>query len=205
MTIQIDDAGWGCLIGGVLIGAYRTETRQFTYGVVAPQFFQGERWDTKAYQAEGGAQIAACFEHLAVKPDEPIVVCTGYVLDGVCQWLAANGYKFQRGKITGPLQDQIEATLRDYLAAGFGFLTDCDLLTDPAKKGLFWWKQVQWLKGGNVNAAQPVPEREAGCKTGWATYRIWATNPYDKAKKLAKQFKQSRSRDRWRERRDDYD
>jgi len=42
MTIQIDDAGWGCLLLGVLIGAYRVETGEFAFGEIAVEHFQNE-------------------------------------------------------------------------------------------------------------------------------------------------------------------
>jgi hypothetical protein len=199
--IQIDDTGWGSLIGGVLVGVYRDESAEFTYGVVAPKFFQGEAFAAKAYIAEGGVQVAACFEHLHVRADEKILCCTGYVLDGVCEWLAARGYKFERGKITGPLQGRIEGALQDYLA-GLGFAVDYKTLTQADKKGLFWWKQVQWLKGGDVNATRPVPERVALCKTGWASFNTWANHPYREARALAQAAKSERSRKRWARRRE---
>ena len=198
--IQIDDAGWGCVVGGVLIGVYRDGTDEFTYGLVAPRFFQGQAFAAKAYMAEGGVQVAVCFDHLQVRADEEILCCTGYVLDGVCEWLAEHGYIVKRGKITGRLQDRIEGALQEYLA-GLGFVVDYATLTAPDKKGLFWWKQVAWLKGGNVNATRSVPDRIELCKTGWDSFDTWANNPYDKAKAKGKAAKAKRSRGRWARRR----
>jgi hypothetical protein len=202
VTVQIDDAGWGCVVGGVLIGAYRVETQEFTRGLVEPSFFQGDAFGLKDYQGEGGVQIDDCFGRLHVLPGEDILCCTGYVLDGVCEWMAAHGYEFKRGKITGPLQDRIEHELLDYLT-GLGFPVDYETLTTPYKKGLFWWKQVQWLKGGNINSTRAIPERIALCKTGWETFNFWANYPYQEAKRAAAQFKARRRRSRWSRYNDD--
>ena len=40
--LQIDDAGWGCLVGGVTVGCYRVETAEFVAGTVAPAYFQDD-------------------------------------------------------------------------------------------------------------------------------------------------------------------
>ena len=58
--IQIDDAGWGSLVGGVVVGVYRTTTGEFTHGVVAPRFFQGAAFAGKEYldqMARSGAGV----------------------------------------------------------------------------------------------------------------------------------------------------
>ncbi len=40
MTIVVDDAGSGDLLFGVVIGAYRSEDREFKYGLVDVRYFQ---------------------------------------------------------------------------------------------------------------------------------------------------------------------
>ena len=47
--LQIDDEGWGCLVGGVVIGCYREPPEtgshtggEFVSGVVAPCYFQND-------------------------------------------------------------------------------------------------------------------------------------------------------------------
>ncbi len=64
MTVQIDDAGWGSLIGGVVVGVYRTSTGEFAHEVIAPRFFQGTAFADKEYLAEAARLARACFERL---------------------------------------------------------------------------------------------------------------------------------------------
>jgi hypothetical protein len=71
-----------------------------------------------------------------------------------------------------------------------------DYATLTTKQGLYFYQCVKWLKGGDLNAARPMPERERLCKTGWATYRAWAYNSYEKAKRIANAIKQGRHADR---------
>ncbi len=194
--IQVDDAGWGSLVGGVVIGCYRPETEEFVHGVVAPRFFQGAAFASKEYLAEAARQAAACFERLRVGKGEPVEICTGYVLEGIREWLTVQGYSWEPARITGPLQKRVERAFWEHLRS-LGFDVPFDLYTDPTRRGLLWWRQVAWLKGGDADATAPVPERAAVCKTGWASYSVWATHPYREARRLARQMRAERRRARW--------
>ena len=50
MTIIVDDAGSGDLLFGVVIGAYREETDQFTYDVIEVSFYQDLFCEKKYFQ-----------------------------------------------------------------------------------------------------------------------------------------------------------
>jgi len=197
VTIQIDDAGWGCLLRGVLIGAYREETREFICEEIPVAFFQNAAFDRRDY-LEAAARIA---ERLFLQPGlsraEPVVVCTGYVLDGVREWLAHAGYNWQSGKIRGPLQERIETALLEKLRE---LGVDMDYKTLTQKQGLAFYQCLLWLKGGaNINA--PVrPERARWAKTGWASWSAWSAIPnYQRAKAAAARLKAARRRVRWEE------
>ena len=103
--------------------------------------------------------VEVCLAQLKATPAEPVAIGSGYVLDGVRAWLTAQGYRWQAAKITGPLQELVECAFQAHLA-GLGFNVSFDLLTDPNKAGLLWWRQIQWLKGGDVNIIS------AGSRTG---------------------------------------
>lgn len=194
MTIQVDDAGWGSLIGGVLIGAYRIETKEYVVAEVPVSFFQGDAFSRRDYLDETARVVAGLLEQLNVDKKEPIHICTGYVLGHARTWLAQNGYTWQEAKITGPLQDLVERSLLESLhQVG---LTDLDYSTLTTKQGLFFWRALRWLKGGDINATQPAPERETLAKTGWSTYSIWVSHPYEKAKFFTQQAKRRKRRAR---------
>ena len=186
--IEIDDAGWGCLIGGVVIGCYRSETGAFAAGQIAPAYFQNDDpeqpglYRRKAYLAQAAAVVAVCLRELSATPAEPVRICRGCVLDGVRAWLTSAGYRWQTAKITGPLQELVERELQARLAE-LGFQVSYEQLTDRRQAGLFWYRQVEWLKGGHAAARQPVPERGAVCKTGWDSFTRWAYQPYSVARR----------------------
>ncbi len=185
--IQIDDAGWGCLLGGVLIGAYREQTQEFACVEAPVNQFQGAAFIEKAYLAGAVDAARDVLAQLNVEKDEPIRICTGYVLDGIRGMLEAEGYQWQTAKIVGPLQERIEGALLERLHA-LG-VRDLDYETLTGKQGLAFYKCLRWLKGENINACQPAPGREQFAKTGWATYRAWAYLPYAQAKAEAKRVK----------------
>lgn len=191
--IQIDDAGWGSLLLGCGIGGYRVETGEFAYREVPVELFQGDNFASEKYRDGAVRAAQEVLSELCHAPDEPIEICTGYVLDSIRHYLANNRYNWRTGKITGPLQEKIESCLLESLKE-IG-LHDIDYETLTQKQGLFFYKALKWLKGGNINGTV-LPERERFAKTGWATYHIWATMPYEKAKVEAKRFKAQRKRNR---------
>jgi hypothetical protein len=193
--IRMDDAGWGCLIGGVLIGAYRPETEEFRYGEIPVSCFQDTGFARQEYLDAGANVVQRLFTDLAVSKSEPVEVCTGHVLGGIRDWLIHEKYDWRPAKITDSLQILIETALLQTLQ-GYGLKVDYETLTE--KQGLLFWKCLRWLKGGNIDATRALPKREKLAKTGWATYRIWVENPYAVAKQKAAAFKAARRRAGWR-------
>lgn len=195
MTVQIDDAGWGCLIGGVIIGAYRVESEEFVWGEIPVEKFQDGAFSRKEYRFAAADLAKDLLGQLQVATEERIHVCTGYVLGEIRQWLQRQQYSWQPAKITGPLQDRIEHVLLQRIHE-LG-LKEVDFETLTEKQGLLFYQCLRWLKGGNPNATSIITEREHLAKTGWASYRIWATHPYQEAKELAKVFKARGRTGRW--------
>lgn len=194
--ISLDDAGWGSLIGGVLIGVYREKTQEFRFEEVQVKYFQGAAFSNKEYLDAAGLIATGLLANLKVTKQEPIKICTGYCLDGIAEVLSQEGFNSTRDKIIGPLQEKIESALRTVLECKYGFKVSYEELTDPSKKGLFWYKQIQWLKDGNVNRQDCNPTKKSLCKTGWATFNAWANLPYQEAKVKAKQIKAMIKRER---------
>jgi len=200
MMIQIDDSGWGSLVGGVLIGACRVETEEFGWEEIGVEFFQEPLFSQQAYLQEGARIATGLLDQLQVPRDEPIRVCTGHVLGGIREWLQREGFDWQTAKVGEPFQTLIEQALLEQLQKR-GLKIDFEILTQ--KQGLAFYQAVAWLHGGYPKrpGSLALPEREKLCKTGWSTFRIWADHSYDEAKKLAREFKRRRSQERWQERR----
>jgi hypothetical protein len=193
--IQLDDAGWGCLLGGVVIGALRPPD-QYVWGEVPVESFQGQAFIEKRYLKEGGEVAGRLLDELGAKTDERVDCCTGYVLGGARSALSDRGYNVWPATIGDPLQTLVESTLQDRLAA-LGLHVDYETLT--TKQGLLFWRCLEWLKGGNVDARCALAARERQAKSGWSTYRIWTEHPYAEARVLAAEHKRQKARNRWRD------
>lgn len=199
MTIQIDDAGWGSLAGGCLIGACRVESprTQHAFREIPVSYFQGGAFKKKLYLGVAADLALELMKDLWVAKGEEVHVCTGYVLEAVRIKLMAEGYQVIAAKIGEPLQTLIEQELLDRVTA-LGVETDYETLTQ--KHGLYFWQCIRWVKGGDINRIGGLPERMIHCKTGWGTFGIWMNNPYQKAKRLARQYKAARKRARYESR-----
>jgi hypothetical protein len=194
MTIQLDDAGWGSLVGPVILGACRVESpmTQHAFREVSVAYFQGEAYAQKHYLHVAADLAVELMRELRVMPEEEVHVCTGYVLEEVRARLICKGYQVIPGKIGEPLQTLIEQELLDRILA-LGVQTALETLT--TKQGLYFWQCVNWLKAGDMSG-KAIAQRAQHCKTGWATYEIWANYPYQRAKVLARQHRAEKRRER---------
>ena len=55
MTFQIDAAGWGCPVGGVVIGAYQVASRRFAHRVLPGALCQPPAFGRRDYLAAARA------------------------------------------------------------------------------------------------------------------------------------------------------
>ena len=155
MTIQIDDAGWGSLVGPTFIGAYRPETDEFAYGTVDLRFFQDPAFADKKYLEETTRVIHHLLERLGADDAEPIEMCSGYIFTHARRNL---GREVRQRKITGRLQDQVEQVARDYLL-------DMEVPIDGVGPGSnHFMVCLHWV-------AEDLKRREKYCKTGWKSWR----------------------------------
>lgn len=112
MTVQIDDAGYGSLIGPTFIGAYRKETGEFVYGEVPLHFFRHPVFQSGEYLREATRVVRELLDQLHSTPEEPLEICTGNIFDDV---EISIGHPVHRGKIDGYLQKAIEDISEQYL------------------------------------------------------------------------------------------
>jgi len=155
LTIQIDDALWGSLVGPTFIGAYRPETDEFAYATVDLRFFRGRAFDRKTYLPETTRVIEELLARLGAERDEPLEICTGYIFDHAQRNL---GREVSRTKITGRLQELIEQVATDYL------LRLGVRIGGVGPGGRHFAICLDWV-------AQDLENRERFVKTGWKRWR----------------------------------
>lgn len=176
MTILVDDAGWGDLLGSVVVACYREETQQFAYRLIDVRFFQEPLFDAKAYLKEAASSVMdMVLNDFKAADDEQIMVCTGYVLSGAVTVLRVHGYHPVLGKITGPLQHLGEKAFLDELRK-LGYEPISDREASSRMRAKSFRHMLSWMN--------ERPERRQFAKTGWGFFtgrprRRWRGRDYD--------------------------
>jgi len=157
MTIQIDDAGYGDLLFGVVIGAYRPETDDFLYDVINVKYFQRPLFEKKGYLDEALHIAWKLVKRLKLEDGERIEICRGDILDKAAGGLIeAYGEKnVARVKVEGRAQHLIEeAYLNEIRNLGYE-----PLLDRTEKWGKSFWHMYRWLRNN--------PRMLRYAKSGW--------------------------------------
>ncbi|MCW3991019.1 MAG: hypothetical protein NWE88_13215 [Candidatus Bathyarchaeota archaeon] len=143
MTIYIDDAGYGDLLHGAVIGAYRPETDEFVYDMVHVKYFQVPRFGKKGYQTEAGKISMKLVQRLKPKEKETIELCRGDILDKAAESLAKKyrEERVKRVKVEGRAQDLIENAYLDEIR-NLGY----EPIPDRMEKwGKSFWHMFRWV------------------------------------------------------------
>ena len=157
MTIVVDDAGSGDLLFGVVIGAYRLETAEFTYRLVDVKFFQPKIFKEKKYLQETTRVVSELVAALKLKPDETVQICQGNIFDDAATELRKvyGEDRVQRVKVVGEPQRLTEIAYLDEIRnLGYEPLAERE-----EKRAKNFFHMMRWLKAN--------PAMLSYAKTGW--------------------------------------
>ena len=157
MTIIVDDAGSGDLLFGVVIGAFRDETREFHYGVVDVKFFQSGRFYWKEYLEQSSRVVSQLLVRLRLGSEEEIHVCRGYIFDDAVDDLRRiyGDGRVRRVNVIGEAQRLTELAYLDELRnLGYEPVKERE-----SKRAKSFFHMMRWLKEN--------PDRLRYAKTGW--------------------------------------
>lgn len=146
--IQIDDAGWGSPLGGVVVGVV-SENRVVTDVIDVAYFKPGKferREYLKAFADQGWALIQK--EFVATPETHRVEICTGYVNTNLRDLLREKGFDVRQAEIKGLLQDKLEDVFRNYIKESTG---GADLAYDPkqlhaSQIGNYYYKALKFGK-----------------------------------------------------------
>jgi hypothetical protein len=166
MTITIDDAGIGDLLFGVVIGAFRDQTHEFTYDIVDVKYFKSRRFRRKEYLKQASTIIFRLLEKLKIKQREQIHVCKSYLFDRAVKDLEKKWGEPQirRVKVVGEPQRLTETAYLDEIRnLGYEPIPERD-----SHRGKSFFHMMRWLKKN--------PDKLRYAKTGWprlVRYRLF--------------------------------
>jgi len=198
--IEIDDAGWGDLIGGVFITVMRMDTYQQITGEIPLQFFQGDLFGMQAYLNECTKVIWNAITNLGVNREEfEIHMCQGFVFTNAHEHLQEMGWMVKRRRISGTVQYMVENAYREAVEAlGFNYNLPIEQRMYERKRrdgskelisrGKFrFFRFIDWLKEDPENRIQYV-------KTGFRSWSYWKYNVMSHAE-LRKKYKEMKNQD----------
>ncbi len=169
--ILIDDAGWGDLILGVVIGALKLPERKYMERRIPVSSFQSPNFENKQYLDDAvyiTQQILG-----AMQPDAETLfkVCSGYVLSSIRKHLRDRGYHVQKVEITGELQGLVE---RSYVRWCIEVGVSAEKLEDRRRFSTF----LEWV-------GEKPELREKLVKTGWKSWgKKWREKAFKESRRL---------------------
>jgi len=166
--IFIDDAGWGDLILGVLIGALKLPDRRYMERRIPVSSFQPPNFENKQY-LDDAVKIAEEIVEV-MKPDREIrfKICSGYVLSSIRRHLRERGFNVEEIEVKGELQEMVE---RSYVKWCKEVGVPEERLEDKRR----FWILLEWV-------AEKPEIREELVKTGWKSWkRKWREKAFKKS------------------------
>ncbi len=164
MVVEVDDSGWGDLIGGVIIVMRRVETNEKFVDEIPLELFQGEEFKYKTYLRYATQISLEGLDELEVLKSEPIHICTGYIFKSAKEILEELGYTVKEVKIIGETQKLAEEEFFKSLEKrGIG-------ITEKLRDIRSFPKFLQWVH-------EDLETREKYVKTGWKKWKELRETP----------------------------
>jgi len=135
----------------------RVESGEAYVGEIPLDVFRGDVFGEKRYLHEAIKIVGEGIERLGIAKDEPMRVCTGYILSGVREALGREGYTVVPSKITGATQELAEEEfVKSLVRLGVGGETE-------VRRMRRFSSLLKWVR-------QDLEGRECFVKTGWKAW-----------------------------------
>jgi len=167
LTVQIDDAGVGDLLHGVVVGVHRKETGEFHYDMIPVSFFQSPSFARKMYQKKATELALNLLNQMKLGENEEIEICSSFLFDETRPHLAEKYGKtrVKMSVITGDAQNNVETAYLDEIRnLGYEPIAERD-----DKRARSFFHMLRWVKNN--------PERLRYAKTGWPRLRRYINLP----------------------------
>lgn len=155
--ILIDDAGWGDLILGVVVGALKLPERRYMKRRISVSSFQPPNFENKQYLDDAVKIAEEIVEVMQPDKETRFKVCSGYVLSSIRRHLRDRGFNVEELQIAGHLQELVE---RSYVE----WCKEVGVPTERLGDKRRFWTLLEWV-------AEKPEIREKLVKTGWKSWK----------------------------------
>jgi methionine synthase II (cobalamin-independent) len=160
--ILIDDAGWGDLILGVVIGALKRPAHRYipiSYMErrIPVSSFQPPNFENKQYLDDAVKIAEEIVKVMQPDMETRFKVCSGYVLSSIRRHLQDQGFNVEEVEITGELQEMVE---RSFVRWCIEVGVPAERLVDKRRFSTL----LEWV-------AERPEIREKLVKTGWKSWK----------------------------------
>ncbi len=156
-TILIDDAGWGDLILGAVIGALKLPDHKYMERRIPVTAFQQPNFENKAYLEEAVRIAREIVDVMQADQQTCFKVCSGFILSRVRDYLHEQGYRVEKVAITGELQEKVEKSYVDWCV-------EVGVPEDRFENVRRFYPILDWV-------ADMFELRERLVKTGWKSWQ----------------------------------
>jgi hypothetical protein len=176
MTIEIDDAGTGDLVGDAFIGFLRKETDELIFKTLPVDLFKGDNWKNKKPFKVVVDLVKEGLEELNFQKDNELIkLCRGNIFDQVRAYFLEEGINYEHTIVEGKLQNAVEGKLIEHLRKDLGVRSK-QLTTRAGAKRFF--VLFNWVSYDFYN-------REKWVKSGFKKYNsVWRKRAIEKYKKI---------------------
>ncbi|MFX1456242.1 MAG: hypothetical protein ACFFDB_12785 [Promethearchaeota archaeon] len=176
MTIEIDDAGTGDLVGDAFIGLLRKETGELIFKTLPIELFKGENWQNKKPFSETVNLVKEGLTELDFKNNGEIIkICRGNIFDQVREYFLEEGISYEDAIVEGKLQEAVEGKLVDHLRNDLGVRSKNLTLKSGAKR---FFVLFNWV-------CHNFPKRENYVKSGFKKWNtIWRDRALEKYERI---------------------
>ncbi len=184
MTIEIDDAGTGDLVGDVFIGFLRKETGELIVKTLSLDLFKGENWKNKKPFYEAVKVVKEGLSEMNFQKDTEIIhLCRGNIFDQVRAYFLEEGINYEDAVVEGKLQDTVEGKLVEHLRNDLGVRSKSLTMKSGAKR---FFVLFNWV-------CYNFPKREKFVKSGFKKWNtVWRDRAIEKFEKIKNSKKNRR-------------
>ena len=156
-TILIDDAGWGDLILGAVIGALKLPDHKYMERRIPVTAFQQPNFENKSYLEEAVRIAREIVDVMQADQQTCFKVCSGFILSSVRSYLQEQGFHVEKTVITGELQERVEKSFVNWCV-------EVGVPKDRFKDERRFYPVLDWV-------ADMFEHRERLVKTGWKSWQ----------------------------------